>query len=158
MKVYLPDENATRQLGVILGQTLNPGSVILLQGELGAGKTTLVQGIGTGLGLEEAIVSPTFSLISEYEEGRIPLYHLDLYRLKPEEVAGLYLESYWEGVEIPPGIMVIEWAEHLPYLPESYLKIELTYTDTVGRWAKLTTCQFDCEPQLAIALQSLNRE
>ena len=127
MEIYLTDAEATRSLGITLGQSLSAGSVILLEGDLGSGKTTLVQGIGEGLGITEAIVSPTFTLINEYTEGRLPLYHLDLYRLQPEEVTALNLESYWEGVEFPLGIVAIEWAERLAYKPPSYLQVCLKY-------------------------------
>ena len=117
--------------------------MILLEGDLGAGKTTLVQGIGKGLGIIESIVSPTFTLINEYTEGRFPLYHLDLYRLESPEVTGLNLESYWEGIEVTPGIVAIDWAERMPYLPDSYLKICLNYTEDVHRLAEITVvkCQ-----------------
>src|SRR4028118_407740 len=109
--IFLADAEATRSLGLSLGQSLPAGSVILLEGDLGAGKTTLVQGIGEGLGISDPIVSPTFTLINEYMEGRLPLYHLDLYRLEAKQVAALNLETYWEGVEVTPGIVAIEWAE-----------------------------------------------
>lgn len=122
----LDTSEATQQLGRLLGARLPAGSVLLLAGDLGAGKTTLVQGIGAGLGIAEAIVSPTFALIGEYLDGRVPLYHLDLYRLEPPAVAGLCLELYWEGVEVPPGIVAVEWSQRLPYLPPSYWRIELT--------------------------------
>ncbi|MBU7584120.1 MAG: tRNA (adenosine(37)-N6)-threonylcarbamoyltransferase complex ATPase subunit type 1 TsaE [Nostoc sp. TH1S01] len=138
MKISLADVQATLNLGIKLGQTLTPGSVILLEGDLGAGKTTLVQGIGQGLGITESIVSPTFTLINEYTQGRIPLYHLDLYRLETQEVAALNLESYWEGIEIEPGIVAIEWAERMPYLPESYLRVSLSYGDDGNRQADIT--------------------
>ncbi|MGK7887483.1 MAG: tRNA (adenosine(37)-N6)-threonylcarbamoyltransferase complex ATPase subunit type 1 TsaE, partial [Crocosphaera sp.] len=85
----LANFEATKALGQKLGQNLTEGSVLLLKGDLGAGKTTLVQGIGEGLGITDAIVSPTFTLINEYHQGRLPLYHLDLYRLEPEAVAEL---------------------------------------------------------------------
>ena len=137
-KLFLTDALATRSLGVILGQSLPTGSVILLSGDLGAGKTTLVQGIGQGLGITDAIVSPTFTIINEYPEGRIPLYHLDLYRLQQTEVQVLNLESYWEGIELPLGIVAIEWAERLPYLPPTYLHLYLTYATPNGRNAELT--------------------
>jgi tRNA threonylcarbamoyladenosine biosynthesis protein TsaE len=116
----------TRQFGEALGRSLPAGSVILLEGDLGTGKTTLVQGLGTALGITDAIASPTFTLINEYPEGRVPLYHFDLYRLSPEDVTTLYPELYWEGQEVTPGIVAIEWAERLPYLPERYLHIKLT--------------------------------
>ena len=138
-KIFLPYIEATQQLGITLGETLNAGSVILLEGDLGAGKTTLVQGIGKVLGIIEPIVSPTFTLINEYPEGRIPLYHLDLYRLEPQEVTGLNLESYWEGIEVTPGIVAIEWAERMPYLPDSYLKVCLTYGENGDRQAEIIT-------------------
>lgn len=127
--LFLADPEATRSLGVTLGQSLPNGSVILLKGDLGSGKTTLVQGIGEGLGITESIVSPTFTLINEYTEGRLPLYHFDLYRTEPEEVAALHPETYWEGIEFPLGIVAIEWAERLPYLPQSYMSVCLSYQD-----------------------------
>lgn len=137
MLLYLPDAEATRSLGITLGQSLPAGSIILLEGDLGAGKTTLIQGLGEGLGIAESIVSPTFTLINEYTEGRLPLYHLDLYRLQPQEVESLNLESYWEGFEYPIGIVAIEWAERLPYKPASFLHISLTYSSANGRQANV---------------------
>jgi tRNA threonylcarbamoyladenosine biosynthesis protein TsaE len=134
----LNDATATHQLGVTLGRSLPPGSTLLLHGDLGSGKTSLVQGIGTGLGIEDAIASPTFTLINEYPEGRIPLYHFDLYRLDPADVAGLQPELYWEGLDVDPGIVAIEWAERLPYLPSSYLKISLIPNPDGGRQCTLT--------------------
>ncbi len=131
--LILPNFEATKALGQKLGQNLPQGSVLLLKGDLGAGKTTLVQGIGEGLGITDPIVSPTFTLINEYNQGRLPLYHLDLYRLQPEEVAELYLEQYWEQGEVLPGITAIEWPEKLPYLPLNYLEIQLSYINGAGR-------------------------
>ncbi|MGQ9872534.1 tRNA (adenosine(37)-N6)-threonylcarbamoyltransferase complex ATPase subunit type 1 TsaE [Leptodesmis sp.] len=135
----LLDAEATRSLGVQLGKMLEPGSVILLQGDLGSGKTTLVQGIGEGLGISEPIDSPTFTLINEYSGGRLPLYHLDLYRLEGPEVTDLHLETYWEGQEVEPGIVAIEWSDQLLDRPASYLQICLTYDAQVGRQATLTS-------------------
>ncbi|WP_377475558.1 MAG: tRNA (adenosine(37)-N6)-threonylcarbamoyltransferase complex ATPase subunit type 1 TsaE [Microcoleus anatoxicus] len=136
----LPDAEATRKLGVTLGRSLPAGTVILLEGDLGAGKTTLVQGIAEGLEIQDSIESPTFTLINEYLTGRIPLYHLDLYRLETEEVEALHLESYWDGLEMDLGIVAIEWAEKLPYKPDNYLQICLNYCDSgrqielIGNW------------------------
>ena len=136
MILDLPDAEATHKFGVTLGRSLPAGTVILLEGDLGAGKTTLVQGIAEGLGIQDSIESPTFTLINEYLTGRIPLYHLDLYRLEPEEVEGLHLESYWDGLEMDLGIVAIEWAERLPYQPNNYLQICLSYCDS-GRQIEL---------------------
>ncbi len=130
MKTLLPDFEATRKFGVALGRSLPGGTVILLQGDLGAGKTTLVQGIAEGLGISESVESPTFTLVNEYFAGRVPLYHLDLYRLEPEEAEALHLESYWDGLEMDLGIVAIEWPQKLPYKPENYLQISLNYLDS----------------------------
>ena len=136
MVIDLPDSQATQALGRSLGEQLPAGSVLLLKGDLGSGKTTLVQGLGAGLGIEE-IDSPTFTLINEYTKGRVPLYHIDLYRLSTAEADSLYLETYWEGIEVEPGIVAIEWAERLTHLPPQAVELALSYF-AAGRRAKLT--------------------
>jgi tRNA threonylcarbamoyladenosine biosynthesis protein TsaE len=136
--VKLPDANVTQILGMDLGKSLAAGSVLLLTGDLGSGKTTLVQGLALGMSIVDPIVSPTFTIINEYFSGRLPLYHLDLYRLNEAEVDDLHLESYWLGLETEPGIVAIEWAERLSYLPDDYLRIELTYDSIDGRIAKIS--------------------
>lgn len=136
--IPLPDANATQKLGLELGKSLVAGSVLLLVGDLGSGKTTFTQGLAQGLDILDSIVSPTFTIINEYTSGRLPLYHLDLYRLTPEEVNDLNLESYWLGLEAELGIVAIEWAERLSYLPDNYLRIELTYDTFDGRIAKIS--------------------
>lgn len=137
IKYTLVGVEQTRSLGIILGRTLDAGSVIFLEGDLGSGKTTLVQGIGLGLGITDSIVSPTFTLINEYTEGRLPLYHLDLYRLQPQEVAALHLETYWSGIEVALGIVAIEWADRLDYKPSGYLQIRLSYHEDGDRIVEL---------------------
>jgi tRNA threonylcarbamoyladenosine biosynthesis protein TsaE len=137
--VKLVNASATQALGLELGSSLCAGSTILLTGELGSGKTTLVQGLAQGIGIFEPIVSPTFTIINEYFTGRLPLYHLDLYRLDAIEVDELNLETYWSGIETEPGIMAIEWAERLSYLPPEYLRVELTYDPTEGRIARISS-------------------
>lgn len=151
LTLSLPTLADTQALGTQLGQNLPAGIIVLLEGDLGSGKTTLVQSLGQGLGIMDAIVSPTFTLINEYHEGRLPLYHLDLYRLPPKEVSALYLESYWQGVDFPLGIVAIEWPERLPEPPEHYLKIQLRYQET-GRQAILTV---QGKPPLADVIQHL---
>jgi len=125
LTIFLPDSSETQRLGYLLGKYLPKGSVIFLSGDLGAGKTTLVQGIGEGLNIEESIVSPTFTLINEYVDGRLPLYHLDLYRLEPSQVDSIYPEMYWEGIEVDSGITAIEWWQRLIVKPLNYLEIDL---------------------------------
>ncbi len=149
----LANAEATRSLGFTLGKSLDAGSVILLEGDLGAGKTTLVQGIGEGLGIAEPIVSPTFTLINEYTQGRLPLYHLDLYRLQPEEIAALNIEIYWEAVEVTPGIVAIEWADKMPYKPPSYLRLYLTHQEEENRLVQITCHNFTLSKELVICQQ-----
>lgn len=147
-EIFLPDYQQTYSLGFLLGEHLTPGSNILLQGNLGAGKTSLVQGLGAGLGIDEAIASPTFTIVNEYSTGRIPLYHLDLYRLTPEQASNVYPEIYWEGEEVEPGIVAIEWSERLLFFPESYIKISLSLNTTKGRTAKVSLfgeCDLDLD-------------
>ena len=142
MNIFLSNSFETQHLGFLLGKHLPSGSVVLLSGNLGAGKTTLVQGIGEGLGIQEPIVSPTFTLVNEYLDGRMPLYHLDLYRLEPEQVDSIYPEIYWEGVEVDPGITAIEWWQRLPIKPLNYLEIELIDLDD-GRKANIKQQSID---------------
>jgi tRNA threonylcarbamoyladenosine biosynthesis protein TsaE len=105
-----PEE--TLRLGEQWGREARAGSVIGLTGDLGAGKTQLVKGIARGLGIASRIQSPTFTLVHEYREGRLPLYHIDLYRLDtPEQVFAAGLEEYFFQTD---GVTVVEWAERYP--------------------------------------------
>ncbi|MDP2600944.1 MAG: tRNA (adenosine(37)-N6)-threonylcarbamoyltransferase complex ATPase subunit type 1 TsaE [Deltaproteobacteria bacterium] len=103
----------TKEVARQFAADLQPGSVLALVGNLGAGKTCFVQGLAKGLGVPETVTvsSPTYVLIHEYAQGRLPLYHFDFYRLqKKEETHGLNLEEYFEG----KGVSVVEWADHFP--------------------------------------------
>lgn len=126
----------TRRIGVHLGRLLSPGDVVLLEGDFGAGKTTLTQGIAKGMGIDARYVnSPTFTLVNEYKEGRVPLYHVDLYRLEgSEQVATLGLDDYLDG----PGVVVIEWpAEASPWLPEERLMLRMAALTETKRGLRL---------------------
>jgi tRNA threonylcarbamoyladenosine biosynthesis protein TsaE len=132
----------TRVLGEKLGALLRPGDMLLLTGELGAGKTTLTQGIGVGLGVQAVINSPTFTLLKEYE-GRLPLHHFDLYRLdSPDELYALGFDEYFQA----DGVSVVEWAERgepdqpgeLPPWPESALRIAITASGPHSRLLRLS--------------------
>lgn len=129
-----PEE--TQSIGRILGNYCHPGDIILLVGDLGTGKTCLTQGILWGLGVEEYARSPTFVLMSEYH-GRLPLYHMDLYRLNSiSEIADLGLEEYLDG----DGISVIEWADKGSELfSQSYLMITMTYLHETKRMLNFET-------------------
>jgi tRNA threonylcarbamoyladenosine biosynthesis protein TsaE len=114
----------TQRLGIQLGKLAEAGDVMLLVGELGAGKTCLAQGIAWGLGIDDYALSPSFVLIREYQ-GRLLLYHIDFYRLDSlEEVSDLGLDDYLY-VE---GVCVVEWADKaLPLLPEEHLLVRLEH-------------------------------
>jgi len=101
----------TESLGEQWGREAQPGLVIALSGDLGAGKTQLVRGIARGLGITARVHSPTFTVVNEYTGGRLPLFHLDLYRLETrEQIHGIGIEEFLQ----PDGVAVIEWAERIP--------------------------------------------
>jgi tRNA threonylcarbamoyladenosine biosynthesis protein TsaE len=116
IQIRLEDAEATRALGREIAARLAPGDVLALSGDLGAGKTTLTQGLADGLGIAADVLSPTFALMSEYRSGRVPLLHVDAYRLNgaaEAEHLGLdeYLENGWA--------LVVEWPENIAgALPE----------------------------------------
>ena len=124
-----------RSLGGATGFRLEPGDILALHGELGAGKTCLVRGIARGLGIEEgSVASPSFTLINEYP-GRVPLVHLDGYRLDSAEAfEELGLEDYFEG----EGVLVIEWAEKVPDLPEERIDIAIRWVDEKRRHFRIS--------------------
>jgi tRNA threonylcarbamoyladenosine biosynthesis protein TsaE len=113
----------TRKLGARLGELMRGGELVLLEGDLGAGKTALTQGIAEGLQVRQVVSSPTFTLLKEYE-GRLPLYHFDLYRLDdPLEILDLGFEEYFSG----SGVCVVEWADKAGELwPAEHLRIGFT--------------------------------
>ncbi len=112
----------TGQFGAQLGGLLAPGDLILLDGSVGAGKTTMAQGIARGLGISEPVVSPSFTIAREYA-GRLPLYHIDLYRLAPgSELESIGIEDYLYG----DGVVVIEWPDRADaLLPAEHLQVRL---------------------------------
>lgn len=116
-------EDETAAAGQRLAAGLEPGDVVLLYGELGAGKTAFVRGLARGLGAADADVSsPTFTIIQEYA-GRLTLYHVDLYRLEPKEVDDLGLEELVSG----DGIVAIEWAERWHGRPDDAVEVRLEH-------------------------------
>jgi len=134
-KINLPDLEATIGLGRALGRLSRSGTMVAVRGDLGAGKTCFAQGVGAGLGISQPIVSPTFVLMAEYEDGRLPLLHADAYRLKPGEAAAIGFE---EAVDMWPGVIVVEWAERVATaLPTDRLQLELMH-DGDGRTANVS--------------------
>lgn len=133
-----PEE--TRALGRALAEELAPDGVLLLSGDLGAGKTVLAQGLAEGLGIDPGeVLSPTFNLIREHRGSRGRLLHADLYRLDPDEVEPLGLEELLAG----PGVKVVEWAERLPFpvAGARELRISVLPGDEGREIVELTTTQ-----------------
>lgn len=114
---------ATRELARRLAEKLAAGDVVLLQGDLAAGKTEFVKGLAAGLGVSEPVTSPTFTLLNIYR-GRLPVYHFDLYRLEtPEELADIGFSEYLGG----DGVAVIEWPDLFPAeMPDEFIRVELS--------------------------------
>ena len=136
--IIAKNEDETRKLGLELGRRAEPGQIIALIGDLGTGKTTLTKYIAEGLGITEVVSSPTFTVIKEYESGRMPLYHFDVYRVgDPDEVFNIGAYEYFDG----NGLCVIEWADLIEdELPENTDFIVIDYGETEGE--RVYRCTF----------------
>lgn len=136
MKIITNSASETKALGKRLARLLQGKEILCLFGQLGSGKTTLIKGLALGLGIKEAEVSsPSFILMRKYE-GRLPLYHFDLYRIKnPQEICNIgYEEFIFNG-----GVSVIEWADRMEgLLPASYLRIEFVFLKPEQRLIKFS--------------------
>ncbi len=118
IETYSAEE--TFEVGRRLGETAHAGEVYCLLGDLGVGKTVFTQGFATGLAVEDAISSPTFTIIQEYEDGRLPFYHFDVYRIAdPEEMDEIGFEDYVYG----NGVCLIEWANLIEELIPDFTKV-----------------------------------
>ena len=127
VKVSTPEE--TMAIGQKIAPLLAPKDIILLDGDLGAGKTTFTKGLAAGLGIKRNVKSPTFTIIREYQDGRIPLYHMDVYRLEDGSGDELGLEEYFNG----DGVSVVEWSKFVAdELPADYLRIAFKRLDDEG--------------------------
>ena len=120
-------EQETFDLGVQVGEYANAGDVICLRGDLGCGKTVFTAGVAKGLGIETPICSPTFTILQVYDEGSLPLYHFDVYRIAdPDEMYEIGFDEYISG----DGVCLIEWADLIEdILPKSYMKITIEKDD-----------------------------
>ena len=134
MRTNSPAE--TRALGGRLAALLRPGDVLLLLGDLGAGKSELTRGIARGLGVTSPVASPSFTILNVYDEGRIPLYHFDWYRLNSaEELYEMGMDEYLGG----DGVAVVEWPSRCPEaVPEKYLEVRIDSVDDCAREIVLT--------------------
>lgn len=133
MKEYICNSaRETKELAAQLSEKLNAGTLIILTGDLGAGKTTFTQGLAKGLGITSKVISPTFTIMKVYKKGRLPLYHIDAYRLE-----GIDQDLGFDEFLEDDGVCVIEWPMFMEnILPENYLQIDIKYLDEERR--KLT--------------------
>ncbi|MDK7355358.1 tRNA (adenosine(37)-N6)-threonylcarbamoyltransferase complex ATPase subunit type 1 TsaE [Peptoniphilus harei] len=124
--ISLNNLNETERFGIFLGENLNPGDVVCLNGDLGAGKTTLTKSIAKGLGIDDYVTSPTFTIVNEYY-GKTDLYHIDTYRLDDKiDVDYLGFDEYFYS----DGVTIVEWAEKIrDALPEEYMEINIKSHD-----------------------------
>ena len=120
-ETYSPEESG--RIGEEIGKSLSGSEIICLDGEMGTGKTVLAQGIARGLGIEEAVNSPTFTIVQNYEGGRLPLYHFDVYRIEePEEMEEIGYEDCFYG----NGVTLVEWSELIEELiPKEAVRIRI---------------------------------
>lgn len=132
-KVYTGTPEETASIAEEMGEACRVGCVFALSGDLGAGKTLFTKGLARGLGVKDAVTSPTFTLLNVYE-GRLELFHFDLYRLENEdELEGI---GFYEYAPSPDGVTVIEWADKFPAaLPDEHIAVNITASDDKGgRW------------------------
>ena len=128
MEFLTQNEEETEALGRRLGERLTPGTVVAYTGDLGAGKTAFTRGLARGLGITERVTSPTFNIVNEYEGGRLPLFHFDLYRLGG---ADELFDIGWEDYLARGGVCAVEWSENAEgALEEPYITVEIRRGET----------------------------
>ena len=122
MEYHTHSEGETEALGEALAKRLQPGTVIAFTGDLGAGKTAFIRGLARGLGVTERVTSPTFTIVNEYEGGRLPLFHFDMYRLASSEEL---FDVGWEDYLHRGGICAVEWSENIADALEGAVSIDI---------------------------------
>ncbi len=131
-------ENDTRKFALELAEKLEPGDVIAVSGDLGTGKTTFTKYIAEGLGIDENIDSPTFTIVKEHRSGKLPLFHFDVYRIGS---ADEFFDTGGEEYFYSDGVSVIEWAENIEdALPEDAIRISIEYGDREDE--RIFTCTY----------------
>lgn len=137
-KIVIKNEEETKKFGEKLCEKLTAGSIVALTGDLGTGKTTLTKAIAAGLGVTDVITSPTFNIVKQYDSGRLPLYHFDVYRIGDvDEMYEIGYEEYFFG----DGVCVIEWADLIEeIIPDDAVRIEIGYGEKEGE--RIYRCMF----------------
>ena len=137
-KNVIKNEEETKKFGEKLCEKLTAGSIVALTGDLGTGKTTLTKAIAAGLGVTDVITSPTFNIVKQYDSGRLPLYHFDVYRIGDvDEMYEIGYEEYFFG----DGVCVIEWADLIEeIIPDDAVRIEIEYGEKEGE--RIYRCMF----------------
>ena len=137
-KIVIKNEEETKKFGEKLCEKLTAGSIVALTGDLGTGKTTLTKAIAAGLGVTDVITSPTFNIVKQYDSGRLPLYHFDVYRIGDvDEMYEIGYEEYFFG----DGVCVIEWADLTEeIIPDDAVRIEIEYGEKEGE--RIYRCMF----------------
>ncbi|BDR60278.1 tRNA (adenosine(37)-N6)-threonylcarbamoyltransferase complex ATPase subunit type 1 TsaE [Lactobacillus xylocopicola] len=126
MKLRINSPVEMKKVGAIIAGTAQPHDILLLTGDLGAGKTTLTQGIAGALGVKRPVKSPTFTIVREYREASLPVFHMDFYRLEADDLSSIDLSAYLAE----PGLVIIEWPEVIKAeLPDEYLQLVISRID-----------------------------
>ena len=124
-----PEE--TEALGAALSEKIGPGAVVAFTGDLGAGKTAFVRGMARGLGISDRVTSPTFTIVNEYEGGRLPLFHFDMYRLGSSDEL---FDIGWEDYLVRGGVCAVEWSENIADAQESgWIRVDIRRGETEGQ-------------------------
>ena len=122
MEFITTSPEQTEQVGQALGKVLQPGAVLAYEGDLGAGKTAFTRGLARGLGAEETVTSPTYTIVNEYLSGRLPLFHFDMYRLgSSDELWDIGWEDYLER----GGVCAVEWSENVADAMENAIRVTI---------------------------------
>ena len=158
-EIKIDSRQEMQRLGACLAKTAQAGDLLLLNGDLGAGKTTLTQGLGRALGIKRPVKSPTFTIVREYREGRLPLFHMDFYRLENDDLSSIDLPAYLSS----GGIVVIEWPQVIKTdLPREFLQLTLKGVDnTLDSTQRVVSTQVQgskAQVWLAAALTAFKKE
>lgn len=134
MQYFTQTPEETEELGVILAKKLQPGTIVAYRGDLGAGKTAFTRGLARGLGIDEPVTSPTYTIVNEYLGGRLPLFHFDMYRLSSSDDL---FDIGWEDYLLRGGVCAVEWSENVSDAMQDAIVVEITRISETQREIKI---------------------